>query len=294
MKNSVHLEVSLPSARSFLCPPPTRPREDEQIVEMFLHGYEDGRFAARVDWLPQHVSNAEAIASDRDGTRLAIEHTRVQEFEYCLGRQANPDEDPILGEIGAHLAGIRLPVLDRMFMLNVDPKNLKQLLTYKKYRSKTLDALTEWALKFLPPLHKNQEFEIQIPVKLPPKDRTVRIGVEVLQGRADRPILGCCGYMWPRSELVARVRKALVDKLPKLVTTPADRRILILELVTLAGDSDVYETLLNVARDFAEFLRVDELVFARNFWDLGTVFRTWNTSSNEWSAFVAQVSDEGR
>jgi hypothetical protein len=217
----------------------------------------------------------------------------VQEFEYCIGRQSNPDEDPTLGEIGAHLAHVSLPVQDRVFLLNVNPKNLKKLL-YKKHRSKTLATLADWARQVLPTLHEQRQFEIPVPAKLPPDERTVRIGVEVFKGGADRPILGCCGYLWPRSELVSRVRKALADKLPKLVRTPADRRILILELVTLAGDSEVYDTLLDVARGFEEFLRVDELVFARNFWDLGTVFRTWNTTSNEWSAFVAQVSDEGR
>ncbi len=287
----------IPPTNRVVCPPPTRPREDDRIVETFLNAYEDGRFAYRVDWLPQHVSNVEAIASTEDGTKLAIEHTCVQEFGYFIGRepnQPNPDEDPILGEIGAHFASISLPVRDREFMLNVDPKNLKRLLTYKKYRPKTLDALTEWAQKFLPSLRENQEFEISVKAGLPHKDSIVRIGVEVFRVPTNRPILGCCGYLPPRPDIVSRVRKALEDKLPKLVRTQANRRILMLELVTLAGDSEVYETLLNVARDLAEFLKIDELVFARNFWDLGAVFRTWNTASNEWSAFVAQVSDEGR
>lgn len=294
MNSSVRLEVSFPSAQSVLCPRPTRTREDEQIVEIFLHGYEDGLFAGQVDWLPQHISNVEAIASDKQGTRVAIEHTRVQEFEYWIGRRGNPDEDPILGEIGAHFAGISVAVQDRVFMLNVDPKNLKRLLTYKQYRSKTLGALTVWAQKFLPPLTNNKEFEIQIPVKLPPKDRTVRVGVEVFKGSADRPIFGCCGYLWPRSELVPRITKALEDKLPKLSQAKADRRILMLELVTLADDPKVYGPVLAHAKTLPDFLSIDEVVFIRNFFEWGVVFRTWDKMSNKWSAFVAQVHDEVR
>lgn len=293
MEGAYRLQVSVPSAQTVLCPRPTRRLEGDQIVELFLHVYQDGRFADQPGWLPQHVSNVEAIASDEDGTRLAIEHTRVQEFEYCVGRQANPDEDPILGEIGAHLAGVPLSVSDRVFMLNVDPKNLKQLL-YKKYRSRTLQALTEWAQKFPPHLRKNEEFEIQVPVKLPPKERTVRIGVEVFKGSADHPIFGCCGYLWSSSKLVPRITKALEDKLPKLSQAQAERRILMLELVTLADDSKVYEAVLAHAKTLPDFLNVDELVFVRNFFEWGVVFRTWNTMSNKWSVFVAQVHDEGR
>lgn len=293
MNGSFRLEVGLPSAQSVLCPPPTRTRKDEQIVEMFLHGYQDGRFAGQVDWLPQHISNVEAIASDEEGTRIAIEHTRVQEFGYCIGREVNPDEDPILGEIGAHLAGVPLSVSDRAFMLNVDPKNLKRLL-YKSYRSKTLEGLTEWAQRFLPPLRENQEFEIRIPVSLPTSESTVRISVEVFEVRTDHSILGCCGYLWPRSELVPRITKALADKLPKLSRARADRRILMLDLLTLADDSNVYEAVLAQARTLPDFLNVDELVFVRNFFELGVVFRTWSTMSDKWSAFVARVHDESR
>ncbi len=293
MNGSIRLEVSLPSARSVLCPPPTRTREDERIVEMFLHGYQDGRFAGRVDWQPQHISNVEAIASDEEGTRIAIEHTRVQEFGYGIGRQVNPDEDPLLGEIGAHLAGVPISVSDRTFMLNVDPKNLKRLL-YKRYRSKTLEALTEWAQRFLPPLRRNQEFEIPIPVSLPASERTVRISVEVFEAPTNHPILGCCGYLWTRSELVPRITKALEDKLPKLSQAKADRRILMLELVTLADDSKVYGDVLAHAKTLPDFLSVDEVVFVRNFFEWGVVFRTWDKMPNRWSAFVAHVHDEGR
>ena len=51
------------------CPPPTRSRPDDQLVEMFLHVWQDGRFADSVDWL--RPSAARAIATDATGRRVA-------------------------------------------------------------------------------------------------------------------------------------------------------------------------------------------------------------------------------
>src|SRR5260370_13083811 len=158
--------------QSIVCPRSPRTREDDQIVEVFMHWYEDGRFAYHVDWLPQQRTNVEVIASTRDGTRLAIEHTKL--FEFPVGRQMNPDEDQKLQEVCAHLWGIQLPVSDRVFMLSLDPKNLQKLLT-NRYRSKTLETLADWARQVLPTLHEKRDFEILIPTNLPRKKSTVRI-----------------------------------------------------------------------------------------------------------------------
>lgn len=276
-------------AKSVTCPSPTRSREDDQIVEMFLHAYQGGRFAYKVEWLPQNETNVEVIASAEDSTRLAIEHTKL--FEFPIGRQVNPDEDQMLQEVCTHLWGIQLPVSDRVFMLSLDPKNLKKLLT-NRHRSKTLRELADWAQRALPSLHEKRELEILVPTNLPRKERTVRIGVEVWKVESNRPILPCCGYLAPpRPEVVPLVRKALEAKLPKLSGTKADRRILMLEVVTLDGDSKVYETVCKLAREFPQFLTVDEVVFVRNFFELGVIFRTWNTGSKAWSVVIARVRE---
>ena len=274
--------------QSVICARPTSSREDDQIVEIFLHAYQGGRFTYDVEWLPQHETNVEVIASSQDGTRLAIEHTKL--FEFPVGRQANPDEDQVLQEVCAHLWGIRLPVSDRVFMLSLDPKNLKKLLT-NRHRSKTLGALAGWAQQALPSLHDKREFEVLIPTSLPRNERIVRIGVEVWKAGSNRPILPCSGYLPSRPDIVSLVRKAFEEKLPKLSGASADRRILMLEVVTLDSDSKVYETAWNLAREFPQFLTVDEFVFVRNFFELGVIFRTWNTGSNEWSVVIARVNE---
>ncbi len=34
------------------CPPPARTREDDQVVELFLHTWQNGRFIHSLNWLP--------------------------------------------------------------------------------------------------------------------------------------------------------------------------------------------------------------------------------------------------
>lgn len=109
---------------SVTCPHPIRPRRDDQLVEVFLHAYENGRFSHKLEWLPQHVTNVEILASTEDNVTAAIEHTKL--FEYLIGRHTNPEEDPLIGEVVGHLADMSLSVSDRTYMLSVDPKNLKE------------------------------------------------------------------------------------------------------------------------------------------------------------------------
>ncbi len=68
---------------------------------------------------------------------------------------------------------------------------------------------------------------------------------------------------------------------------------MIFEVVTLDSDSKVHETVCKLAPEFPEFLAVDEFVYARNFFDMRAVFRTWNTNLNEWSVLLATVNPVG-
>jgi len=229
--------------QTVICGGPTRTRQDDRILEIFLHAYKDGQFAHHIDWLPQDSRNVEVIATAKDGTKLAVEHNRLFELAR-VGR--DPDEDPLLGEVTAYLCDISIPVSDRVFFLGVDPRNLKKLLT-KKFRSTTLKSLGNWARKVLPTLYKDREFKVVIPVKLPRKDRTVRIFLEMrkeIEWNAEgskSPILPAVVTPPYKPDLVSLVRKALQDKLPKLRECKADRRILILENVTLDRDASVHE-----------------------------------------------------
>ena len=45
--------------KTAVCPQPIRTREDDKIVEIFLHAYQDGRFAHKLEWQPQHETNVD-------------------------------------------------------------------------------------------------------------------------------------------------------------------------------------------------------------------------------------------
>jgi hypothetical protein len=266
-----------------------------QIVEIFLHAYKEGQFAHHLDSLPQNKTNVQVIATAKDGTKLAVEHTRL--FEFPDGRAGDdPDEDPLLGEVTAYLCDLPIPVSDRVFFLGVDPRNLKKLLS-NRFRSTTLEALGRWARKTLPSLDEDREFKILIPVKLPRKDRTVRIFLEVrkeLEWNAEgstSPILPCCRYAPYKPDLISLVRKALQDKLPKLRKSKADRRILLLEIITLDRDASVHEAVCKLAPEFPDFLLVDAFVYARNLSELcgQTFFRIWDTNRNVMELLVGFV-----
>lgn len=176
-------------------------------------------------------------------------------------------------DVISHLhSTVRFPVKDRSFSLGVDPRNLKKLL-FKKYRSRTLGALEEFLRKELPSLQEDSEFVIPIHVQLPRAERTVRMSVTVWRdkGESDHPINVGGSYASYKPDLVSLVRKALKDKLPKLRRSEADRRILMLEIVTLDRDSRVHETVCKLAAEFSDFLAVD----GRNFFDQMAVFRSF-------------------
>jgi len=63
------------------CPQPTHTRHDDQIVELFLHVWQSGRYTHHCRWRAQHRRNVEVIAADAGGKRLAVEHARVFAFE---------------------------------------------------------------------------------------------------------------------------------------------------------------------------------------------------------------------
>src|SRR6266853_95463 len=66
--------------RKVSCPRSIRARHDDQIVDLFLKVWQEGRFAQNLHWLPQNRTNVEVIATDADNVRIAIEHTRL--FAY--------------------------------------------------------------------------------------------------------------------------------------------------------------------------------------------------------------------
>lgn len=86
------------------------------------------------------------------------------------------------------------------------------------------------------------------------------------------------------------MQKAFEAKLPKLSKAPADRRILILELGTMASFEEVCNAVNAVARQRPEFGAIDDLVFALNLFEVGAIFHIWNTRKRQWSSVAAKIS----
>ena len=52
------------SPRTVACPPPSRPRAADQLLELFLHAWHGGRFTHRLHWLPQNRRHVAVIGRD--------------------------------------------------------------------------------------------------------------------------------------------------------------------------------------------------------------------------------------
>jgi hypothetical protein len=89
--------------KKVICPMPSRERDDDKVVEVFLHAYQQGQFAKGAQWLPQHEKNVEVVAKAPDGTRLAIEHTRVFAFDGHM------QQEKVLRPIAECLEAVRVP-----------------------------------------------------------------------------------------------------------------------------------------------------------------------------------------
>jgi hypothetical protein len=272
-----------------VCPRPSRRREDDQIVELFLHAYQGGRFAYRPNWLPQSRKNVEVIASDCTGTSLAIEHTRVFAFED------HKYEEELLRPIAECLeADPNLRVLDRHFELHFYSGSLRKL--RKRHRSLVQQELVRWAVETLPALAARGEvYKFNIPIPLP-KGKALEIGLDVkVSERVDplRPIAVDGRLPGGSQRLVPVVRKALNDKLQKLVDAEADRRLLLLELPTTDSGRSLIDTVRDLAATFPLLKRISQIVVAKTLgFHLGeglVFFHVWDVAAEVWSDYLKAV-----
>jgi len=229
-------------------------------VELFLNAHESGRFAHHVEWLPQNRTNVEVIAQDAAGTRLAIEHTRLFAFE------GHKRQEELLRPLAECLeAEPRLHGVNRRFDLLFRPDFLGNL--PRSSRTLVKDGLVSWAVMNLPALGVGTCQEFEVPICLPKgKSRKIRIRVEASERVPPmRPV--CVSGCLPEDpkRLLAIVRKALNDKLNKLVDAEADQRILLLELQTLDSERKVICQIRDMADRFPLLHRVDQIVIAKTF-----------------------------
>jgi len=202
---------------------PTKPRREKRLIELFLSAYENDSWkGAHLEWLDEWQDGAvEVFATRSDGKTLAIEHTIIEPF---VGEK----------EDFAFFAPMFLPI-----------ENDKSLLVPKLWirvfvpvgtlhgqkpsvRDAIVRAVHDWLKKnrlSLPNGSSEQQCTVGGITGKPNFNLTLTVKVVPLPG---------AGSLHVRRQQVDNnlgdvVEKALRKKLPKLVKTMADKRILLLE-----------------------------------------------------------------
>jgi hypothetical protein len=196
-------------------------RDDIELVKMFLSQFKDaeGRsytLKARPDVEERKEKAIEAIAVADDGHTLAVEHTYIQPFE---GQRS--DDIPFLKVFEQLRTDGSLKIASRFIDVLVPafaiPKGVEWEDVAKKVRQWFVDTANTFPLegetKYSIP---GCEFELNVVVQtfeLPETDGVLVVSRILPSGEPFDAVLD----------------KALVQKVPKLVATPADKHILLLE-----------------------------------------------------------------
>jgi len=279
-----------------ICPPPSRKRRDDRIVEVFLHAYRSGSFSDNPCWLPQHEKNVEVIATSKaDGSRLAIEHTRVFAFDGHMEQEA------VLRPIAERIETIHLPELSgRWVQVHFAANFVGRLL--QRHILLVQDELVRFLERTLPSvdpkMHNVHHFEVAIPLPNG-KSPIVELDVEVWDGVEVGHQISVTGLLPQGRTLHSQVGSALERKLPKLTSADADVRFLMIDMPTYT-DSDiaVVKVICDLEGQFPLLAAVDEVVFAKTFGfetEGFIVFRTWSPRSRVWtSSFINARLDKAQ
>lgn len=247
----------------------SRTRPDDRVVELFLAWWEEGRFAANPNWLPQNVKNVEVVASDADGSKLAIEHTSIYAFE---GHQR---EEKWLGQVSLAIETapeLRFP--GRRFSITFN-RDLFDNLNERK-REEYVRALIPWLAGEFTDLPSGRH-HLTAPALLSKKG-PIEFEVQVDEWPTGLPPVSVSG-MLPQDAIkraAPQVEKTLKEKLPKLIDTEADRKLLLVELPTLDTSLSLIIDLIKNSSNYAGRLKnIDFVVAAKTRKDQTTGGSAW-------------------
>jgi hypothetical protein len=203
---------------------PTKSRRENKFVEWFLSAYEDYSWAdAQIDWVDEKIDGAvEALATRKsDGKTVAIEHTIIEPF--LREKEDFAFFEPAFLKIEKDTA---LPVPGRWIRVFV-PTGILRGQRHKLTRDAIVEAVHCWIganRLSLPSGGSSHPLKIAIPGKA---FLDVTLGARVV------PLKGPGKLNLHRQQMERNlgdvIERALKKKLPKLVGTVADRRILFLE-----------------------------------------------------------------
>lgn len=235
--------------------PVKAPPRERPFIEMFLSFYENDSWnRATRDWVEERQDGAvEVVATRGDGVTLALEHTLIQPFS---GEKF--DTDKFMKAFARIERNPDLTLAARGFDVIIPVGALPVGYDWGKVG----DDLLNW----LNANHRSVpegDSQYTIPVgrssKNGPLALTVALRVTSLPGMD-----GYCLISRDRmpGTLAATVETALKTKIPKLVTTAADKRILFFERDQISlGENQIYDEIVKLAPAFPDLRRVDEIWF---------------------------------
>ncbi len=269
---------------------PTKSRRDDTLIKLFLSAYENGSWAdAEIDWLDKRIDGAvDALATRRsDHKTLAIEHTIIEpfvsekeDFAFFEAAFLRIEDDKSLLVPGRWI---------RVFI----PVGSLHHQRKQAARDAIVKAVHSWLKTNRLSLRDgNSEHRCTITgiPRRPDFDITLNLKVFSLPGP---------GRLHVRRQQIENnlghvIEKALTKKLPKLVNTVADKRILLLERQHMnlnpAGMLDAIEKRNATFPDLAgvEEIWIVETMFYESdsylrfeFYENGTVVRSFDFQDKE-------------
>jgi len=244
--------------------------KERPIIRMLLSACDNGAWqSADLDWVEEKQDGAvEVIATRLDGIRLALEHTLIQPF---VGEKF--DSEVFMRAFGRieKNAGLTVPerLLDVIIPVGAIPKGYDW------------DEVGQDLLNWLMANHAGapREGEASYVVPVAAKARNGPLALPVTLRTMHLPgMAGSCLIARDKmpGTLEAIVEKALRTKIPKLVATAAEKRLLLLERDQIAlGDSQIYAQIVKIAPPFPDLACIDEI------WMANTAI----LSSEQWASF---------
>lgn len=245
--------------------------KERPIIQMLLSACDNGTWQhALLDWVEEKQDGAvEVIATRTDGTRLGLEHTLIQPF---VGEKFDSEVFMrAFGRIEKNPA-LTLPerYLDVVIPVHAIPKGY--------HWDEVGQDLLNWLLvNHTAAPHEGQSLHV-VPVAATSKNGP--LGLPITLRTMHLPgMTGTCLIARDKmpGNLEAIVEKALRTKIPKLVATAVDKRILLLERDQIAiGNNKIYRQIVKLAPSFVDLARIDEIWIAN----------TCSLASEHWASFT--------
>jgi hypothetical protein len=242
-------------------------KQDATLIELFIKGYAEltgvrQLLRERPDEIERRKKAVDAIAEDEQNRTTAIEHTLVQPFE------GQKSDDQPFNAVFRRLQDDQSLLVPGVFIELWSPAfAIPQGVDWNKVG----DVLCAWLKATAPTFARDAESAHMVPGL--PFELPLRIQTMIIP---DSPGLLSPGRIMPKDRPFGDVvRTALSNKLPKLVATRADKRILLLEDASMAlGLVQVTQELDARRGEFPQLEQVDAV------WVCKTA--TWAVSRTIW------------